>query len=842
MKNSEQSGQVPVLAGIGRWLRAQRDRLLMTQEELAGQAGVSVRTVQMIESGMTRAPRQATLRLILEALNRANGARPSAGPITVPAQLPAYVNAFTGREHEITTLDALLETSTAAGSAPVVCVVSGTAGVGKTALAVYWAHRVLDRFPDGQLFVDLRGYDPDAPVPADTALTAFLHGLGLAGTDAPSTPGERAALYRTLVAGRRMLVLLDNAAHVAQILPLLPDARRCFTLVTSRSSLDALARRDGGHRIDLDLLPPGRSTDLLVRLIGGRARTDPVAAGGLAGRCARLPLALRIAAEYVAGRPGVPLTTFVEELADERSRLDLFDAEGDERTAVRTVFSWSYRNLPAGQARAFRLLGLSPTREIDDHAVAALLATDLAQARGYLAALSRASLIRQVAPGRYGMHDLLRAYAREQATGWRAAVPPAPGRPPNEHGDALNRLFGHAVASVAAAVDALLPFDRHLRPQVPRTVAPVGVPADADGARAWLATNRADLVRICAAAADSSHPERAVTLSRLLWRHLDDGSHHADALAIHGAALRAARSADDAAGEAAVLRFLGLLYARMRRFDTATDHLRRALSGLRGAGDVPGIAGALSNLAVVAWHQGRYDETLELTQRALTMFEAVGDRASAGQALGNIAGVYHRRGWHEEAIRTGERALAVFREIGDRYGVGRTVINLGLSCECLGRYEEALDWYTQALTIFREAGNRSLECRGLANLTSLHLRLGHCEEARGHGTEAVAVASRIGDRSAMAIALDYLGAVQRCRGIPEEALGLHRQALAIAREIGEPFSEARAVEGIAEAHWQAGRVADARRYWRIGLDLYATLGLPDADRVHARLAATGGPG
>ncbi len=355
----------------------------------------------------------------------AGAARPAVGR-TLPAQLPADVHAFTGRADELAELDQLLasaEQPETAGepTAVMIAAVSGTAGVGKTALAVRWAHRTRARFPDGQLYVDLRGYDPEQPMSASEALAGFLAALGVPGHEIPTTLDDRAARFRTEVSGRRLLVMLDNAATVDQVRPLLPGAPSCFVLVTSRDSLAGLIARHGAHRLDLDLLPPPDALTLLRTLLGGRVAAEPGAAATLAEQCARLPLALRVAAELAASRPSTPLRQIVSDLADDRRRLDLLDAGGDRHTAVRAVFSWSYRHLPAQAARAFRLLGLYPGPDLDTQIAAALTNTSLDRARQLLDLLARAHLIQPARrhpadTGRYGMHDLLRAYATQLAS------------------------------------------------------------------------------------------------------------------------------------------------------------------------------------------------------------------------------------------------------------------------------------------------------------------------------------------------------------------------------------------------------------------------------------------
>jgi DNA-binding SARP family transcriptional activator len=420
-----------------------------------------------------------------------------------PRELPADVSAFTGRAAELRRLDQLLTgpaTHADRASAAVISAVSGTAGVGKTALAVHWAHQVADRFPDGQLHVNLRGYDPAQPLTAADALAVFLRALGVPDEDIPAGEDRRAACYRSLLAGQQMLIVVDNARTAEQVRPLLPGAPTCAMVVTSRDSLAGLVARDGAARLDLDLLPLGEAVSLLRELIGARADAEPAAATELARQCSRLPLALRVAAELAAARPDVPLADLTAELGDEQRRLDLL-GDGDPRTAVSTVFSWSYQHLDPGAARAFRLAGLHPGPDFDAYAAAALTAGTLDQARRMLDALARAHLIHPTGPARYGMHDLLRAYARELCATEDCN---------EERRAALTRLCRHNLYAAANAMNTLFPAERQGRSPIPSST-PIQPLTELAEVRAWLSEQRALLL---AAAADGPelgrlrHPAR----------------------------------------------------------------------------------------------------------------------------------------------------------------------------------------------------------------------------------------------------------------------------------------------------------------------------------------------
>jgi DNA-binding SARP family transcriptional activator len=425
----------------------------------------------------------------------------------VPRELPADVAGFTGRGVELAELDLLLPAAGQQGGTAgpvVISAVSGTAGVGKTALAVRWAHRAAGAFPDGQLYVNLRGYDPDQPVLAAEALAGFLRAFGVAGPDVPLGEAERAARYRSVVAGKRLLVVLDNAATEEQVRPLLPGTSSAMVVVTSRDSLAGLVARDGARRLDLDLLPPAEAVALLDALIGGRAEADPTATEALAGLCARLPLALRVAAELAAARPDTPLTVLAGELAAEGDRLELLDAGGDPRSAVTSVFSWSYRHLPADAARMFRLLGLHPGTDWDRFAAGALTATNVTEAGRLLSVLARAHLIQPTGPARYGMHDLLRAYAVSLAA--------AHDDDETRHA-ALTGLFAYYQAAYAAAVECLAPGERHHWPDPATTDAPVPEFRDPGAARAWLDAELSSLTAVAAYTASNSWPGHAIRLA-----------------------------------------------------------------------------------------------------------------------------------------------------------------------------------------------------------------------------------------------------------------------------------------------------------------------------------------
>ena len=747
---------------------------------------------------------------------------------TVPQQLPAAVRYFVGRRRELAELSRLLEPDSATGGTVVISAIGGTAGVGKTALAVRWAHQVAQRFPDGQLYVNLRGYDPGQPMTAADALAGFLRALGVAGQDIPAVEAERAARYRSLLAGRRMLVVLDNAGSVEQVRPLLPGFSTCAVLVTSRDALAGLVARDGAERLDLDLLPMEEAVGLLRALIGTRVDADPSAAEVLAARCCRLPLALRIAAELAVARPTEPLAELAEELADQQERLDLLEAGGDRRTAVRAALSWSYRQLDSAAARAFRLLGLHPGTDFEPYAAAALTGTTVPQARQLIDVLTRAHLIQSVGPGRYGMHDLLRAYARNLAGAQDSG----------EHRrTALTRLFDAYLYTASMAMDTLYGDEPDRRPRVTRPAAPVPRLTDVGRARGWLDAERGTLVALMGHAAEHGWPGHATRLAATLFRYLDGGGHNPEALVIHDHARMAARHAGDRAAEATALNQLAAVHWRLGRYQEATWYLDEALALFREMRDRTGQARVLANLGIINALRGHHEQSLSLQGQALKIHRETGNRMDAARSLGNLGTVEERLGRYEQAAAHYQEALALCREIRDRRGESYGLANLGMVGVLQGRYQHALDQLQPALALFRELGDRNGEAETLTRIGDAYHRLGHQPEAVRHQTQALTLFREIGDRSGEAAALNGLGEALLAVGRPGDGCAQHATALGVASEIDDRFQQARAHAGLAHSHRAADDRDQARYHWQHALALYTELGVPQAAEVRAQLAA-----
>jgi len=843
-------------AAFGAWLRSCRQLAELSQEALAERADLSIRALRNLERGRTERPHLGSLQRLADALALQGRARAefiaaagrrlardtaanctvtpggwlveAGGGQVVPRQLPGSVRQFVGRERELAALTGLLECASSTPAAVVISAIGGTAGVGKTALAVHWAHQVADRFPDGQLYVNLRGYDPAQPMRAADALAGFLRALGVAGQDIPSDADQRAAVYRSLLADRSMLVVLDNAREVAQVRPLLPGSSQCVTVVTSRDALAGLVARDGALRLELDLLQLSEAVSLLRRLIGSRVDDDRAAAVTLAHQCCRLPLALRVAAELAASRPDVSLADLAAELADLQHRLDALETGGDERTAVRSVFAWSYRHLDTETARLFRLLGLHPGLDLDPYAAAALAHSAMDHASKVLDVLARAYLIQPAQPGRYGMHDLLRAYARELA---------ATHDDLDEPRAALARLFDYYLHTAATAMDTLFPAERHRRPRIPPPATAAPALAGAAHAKAWLDAELGNLVASAAHTAQCGWPAHATRLSATLSRYLAGGGHFHEAAAIHAHALAVARATGDWASQAAALSHLSQIDLHHGNSRQAASRLQQALTLFHEVGDRVGQARALHNLATVEAQQGRYQQAGDNHQQALELYLAAGERTGAARALHGLSDVDLRLGRYQRASDNLQRALALCQETGDWINEAYILSLIGDLNLRLRRYQRAVRHFEQALGMFRQAEDRTAEVWVLAHLGAARLGQGHSQLAIDYHQQAQAIAHQNKDRFGEAEALNGLAEAYMAAGQPDQARSAHASALGLATQTGDKLEQARAHTGLARIHHATGDPAQARDHWRKALALYNDLGTPEADQIRAQLAA-----
>jgi tetratricopeptide (TPR) repeat protein len=649
--------------------------------------------------------------------------------------------------------------------------------------------------------------------------------------------------------------------------PLLPASPGCAVLVTSRDALAGLVARDGATRLELDLLPLTDATGLLRRLIGQRVDAEPEATAALAIQCCRLPLALRIAAELVTARPADPIGSLTTELADQQRRLDLLDADGDAWTAVRAVFSWSCRNLDAMAARSFRLAGLHPGPDLDRFAFAALNGGTVPEADRLLGKLARAHLLQPTGPGRYGMHDLLRDYAAEQA---------ATQDTPAGCQTALIGLFDYYLHAAVTAAGALYSAERHRLPVISRPAAalpPLDHPA---AARAWLDAERAAMTAVVARAVSYGQAEHATGLARTLFRYLDSGGHFAVANAIHTDARRAASHAGDHAAEGAALSDLGVVAWRQGRYPEAAACFHQALELCRQAGDRAGEAYALNRLGLVDFQQGHYDLAARSHRSALALCREIGDRAAEARALGNLGGIDWRRGRYPEAAAYLRQALALHREGGDPAGEAEATGTLGVIALRQGRYSQAVELFQgalaicrasgdrigeadaltylgvatvraggdaeraaqlvqQALSLCRQAGDRPSEAYALASLGEVMLVLDGGERAVRYFQPALALCQQIGDRAGEAQARNGLGEALLAAGHPGQAHAEHTTALKVASQIGDTYQQARAHQGLGRVVGYAGDPGGVRPHWRQAITLYTVLGAPEADELRSAL-------
>ncbi|OLE29796.1 MAG: SARP family transcriptional regulator, partial [Actinobacteria bacterium 13_1_20CM_3_71_11] len=655
------------------------------------------------------------LQAIHQALLRGRPAPPSAA---VPAQLPLDVRGFTGRERELSRLDGILATAGEQPTAPTAVVISalwGTAGVGKTALAVHWAHRVAERFPDGQLYVNLRGFDPSGPAmtPAE-AVRGFLDALGAAPHQIPVSLSAQVGLYRSLLAGKRVLVALDNAASAEQVRPLLPGAPGCLVVVTSRNQLTSLVAAEGARPLPLDLLTPDEARQLLTRRLGvDRVAAEPSAVAEIVALCAGLPLALAIVAARAATQPEYALA----DLAAELRGLDTLSG-GDAATDVRAVFSWSYQALGGTAARLFRLLGLHPGPDIARDAAASLAGEPV---DALLAELAGAHLVAVQTPGRYSFHDLLRAYAVEQAHAVDSEA---------DRRAAVRRLVDYYVQTAHAAAVAVQPHrDLGTPPDAAGGVTPTPLDA-APPALDWFTAEHAVLMGILDRAVREGFDLHAWHLAWVLMTFFDLRGHWHDWADAARVALGAAERLGDRPRVAQSHRGVAGAYTQLGRYEDAYEHYRRAYLIYGELGDVMGQGRTSLTLSQVFDRQARYREALSHGEQALSFFRAAGHTVGQARAL-NAIGWYHAQLHdYEQALACCEPALELLQEVGDQRGTAETWDSIGYAQHHLGRYAEAVSSYRNAIALCRELGDRYHEASCLNHLGDTYLAAGDADAAR----------------------------------------------------------------------------------------------------------------
>lgn len=696
---------------------------------------------------------------------------PVSFPGAVPRQLPAAVGQFVNRTSELSELDTLIahraDPSRRAGA---LSTVTGGPGVGKSALVVQWAHRVRDRFPDGELYVNLRGYEEGAPVTPAQALDGFLRTLAVPAARIPTDPEAQAGLYRSLLDGRRMLILLDNASSAAQVRPLLPGSAQCTVVITSRSRMAGLVARDGARRISLDVLPPAESVQLLREIVGAeRIEAEADAAAELARRCDHLPLALRIAADRVVTHPHSLLGDLVEELSDEQDRLDALMADDDDLATVRTVFSWSYTALPAQAARAFRLLGLHPGPEFSTAAAAALLGSSMPAARRLLDTLTGAHLLDEIGRDRHQFHDLLRTYAAERAIAEESE--------PNRDAAITRVLEWYLHCAVNAA--RVLPQRHYVEPAASDTrVRPLSF-ANHDEALEWCEAERTSLVAAITSAASAGRDDLAWELVLALGSFFNLRKHWNDWIHTHRLGLTAAERGGRLDGQAWLLTGLGSAYRDIGQLEPAIDAQRRAADLFTRIGEPEGIASSRNNLGSVLHRLGRLTEALAEYGIAVETYRAAGIAQSQGRAMSNHATVLCDLGRREEAIAELHDALRLLEASDDRHGEGFTLHNLGDAYAAAGRLGEATEAYLRSLQIRRSTGNIWGEARTLFGLGVCCRDSGAVSDAVDYLRAAVACYRSTSDVMGHIRALDVLGQAMNASGERAGALVAWRSALEV---------------------------------------------------------------
>ncbi|HEY3906508.1 MAG TPA: BTAD domain-containing putative transcriptional regulator [Streptosporangiaceae bacterium] len=690
-----------------------------------------------MEIAILRQDPSLDLAAALATAARAGAPAASAPPVPLtPAQLPSPVPGFAGRHAELHMLETIRSDGLADPATVTIAAVSGTAGVGKTALAVHWAHQVAKHFPDGQLFVNLHGFGPDgSAVSPATAARGFLDALGMPPTQIPDGLQAQTALYRSLLSGRRVLVVIDNARDADQVRPLLPGSPGCLAIVTSRHQLTGLVATDGARPLVLDLLSDEDARDLLARRLGkARIASDPRAVEEIVTGCSRLPLALSIAAARAATTPAFPLAAVATELREAGSTLDPFDA-GDEATDVRAVFSWSYHALSAEASALFRLLGLYPGCDIESPAIASLAGESVDRIKILLAELTRANLLTEYRPLWYSIHDLLRAYAAELLTAHDS---------PQIHDDALRRMLEHYLHTAHSAVVLMEPYFNSLGlPPAPGGVilAPL---ASAGEAQTWFATEHASMlaaVHLAAAAGfDTITWQLAWAQSMFLLRN---GSWN-EQLMVQRIGLEAARRVGDQAGEAHLLHRLASGYAMAGRIDEADDLFRQALRQFQLIDDPANQAVILSSMTVLAGRRQRPGDALKYSLRAHDLFQLAGHRAGQALVLNDIGYAHALLGNYRQGLAYCHRALRATRELDARNWEAATWDSLGYIHHKLGDHRRSISCYQRAIERYQERADRFNEADTLISLGDVWLTLGQTDTACQVWRQALTIFEEIG--------------------------------------------------------------------------------------------------
>jgi tetratricopeptide (TPR) repeat protein/transcriptional regulator with XRE-family HTH domain len=777
-------------------LRELRTGARLTQEELAEAAGLSPRSVSDLERGIAQAPRRETVRLLADALRLIGPARaqfeavargrpvpaaPVSGVAAAMRTLPRDIASFTGRRPE---LGQLTKAVVASGGVVGIHAIGGMAGVGKTAFAVHAAHQLADRFPGGQVFLPLHGHTPgQQPVDPADALASLLATLGVPPAQIPEGLEDRMALWRDQLAGRQLLLILDDAASSDQVRPLLPGSGGSLVLVTSRRHLSAL---DDATAVSLDTLPDVQAAALLVRLAGRAGLTpDDPAVGQITRLCGYLPLAIGMAARQLHHHPAWSVAGRAAELAAARDRLELM---ATENVSVAAAFDLSYADLTADHQRLFRRLGLHPGTDIDAYAAAALDGTDLTRARSNLEALYDQYLLTEPTRGRYRLHDLIREHARALADRLD---------PDADRAQATGRLLDY-YQHTAARADALIA--RQTRPPSASADGPIpaAVPALADREQAltWARTERTSLLACLDYVTHTGQHARLIVLTTSIAGLLRRDGPWADAATRHTAAFQAANNLGDRLGE----------------------------------------ADALSNLGIVQRLTGAYGAAARAHEQALGIYHDIGDRLGQANALSALGAVQHMTGDHQAAVQTLEEALTIFRGLGAWLGQANTLVYAGGARRATGDFPAAAQALEEALGMYREIGDRLGEANALLYLGGVRSQTGDYPAPAQALEQALGIYRDIGNRSGEAEALNERGALHRVSGELTQAEDCHQQALEMGRAIDSSWDEAHALAGLGRCSRAAGDAAQADVLLRQALEIFQQIGAAEASDLLAELA------
>lgn len=828
-------------------LREQPHKHLMLALYLCGRVDEALEVYRRLRKRLTEELGLAPTHDLQRLHQRMLAGEPLIGRAPRPAarQLPAGTGQFVGRRTELRRLD---ELSTRPHR---LVLVVGVAGAGKTALVVHWARGMAERFPDGQFFLDLHGFDQCAPTSPAEALTRLLPALGVPATDIPAGVDAQAALYRSTIAGRRIVVVLDNVAEPAQVRPLLSGDFGCLVLVTSRDRLGGLVAVDGADRLTLDVLPPPDALHLLTRTSGAaRLFADPRAAAELVELCGRLPLALRIAAARLADQPHRGIRDYVDELTS-HGRMAGLRVDDDSKATVRGAFDLSYQALPAPARRMFRLMGLVPAPSgLSEGAAAALACASATEAGRLLDTLARVHLVRPVAQGRFTCHDLLLEYAADLASAEESGA---------ERMAATRRLLGFYLRTTDRATELTASRNTMLPRDPSSSDVPAWPLADVGEASAWLTAERdnvfaalrhaaehgpyamawflADALRGSVLARGSTSDSRAVAESGMAaarrehnvlaqaamhysfgqahWRGGDYDralDEYQRALARYGEA-----GGHESAAMATVLRGMGTVFAMTGQTRQAIDRFDRVIDLARSVGDRRGEAVGLTNLAAVHEEAGDLDQADRFHQRALPLLREAGQPTSEAIAYENLARVRREQGRLDEAMAALRRALAICRRNGALHHEGPVHVEMGLVHCDSGRYVEANTAHAAARAIATRLGDQRVQVSALCGLARVDLKLDRLSDAAGKLGTALVIAERTGERRGhMEVLLDLCG-VHCAQGDARAAVGLATRALALARESGAVIHLARAHRALATVHLALDEITMCIDYARLAL-------------------------